>query len=98
MDAVNLALVAFALEKEKFSKPKYSADIAITNTFGEKKVEEPKLYTEEAVEHKPKNTRDIRTTNNLLNVVSRKEKKIPGRSSIFSKRNNRFLKPKRNHF
>ncbi|MHA1909775.1 MAG: terminase large subunit domain-containing protein [Candidatus Thorarchaeota archaeon] len=35
LDAVNLALVAFSLEKSQFGKPTYSQTIAVTGRFGE---------------------------------------------------------------
>lgn len=65
LDAVNLALVAFALEKSKFGKPSYSAMAAIAGRFGEK--DDPnrrdeardkyQAMTKVAEQHKPKTGR-----------------------------------------
>lgn len=67
LDAVNLALVAFTLEKSKFGKPTYSAIAAIAGRFGEK--EDPNRRDEAkdrkqslskvAEQHKPKTGRSM---------------------------------------
>jgi hypothetical protein len=51
LDAVNLALVAFTLEKSKLGKPIYCQDIAFAPKFGENLQGLP--LTEEAKNHKP---------------------------------------------
>lgn len=56
LDAVNLALMAFTLEKSKFGKPIYSTQVAFAGRFGQgREAGKPMYHTfsQQAQEHKP---------------------------------------------
>lgn len=59
LDAVNLALVAFVLEKSAFGKPKFSCDIALAGKFGDS---EGPSFEKSVVERVSKNTSPDRAT------------------------------------
>jgi replicative DNA helicase len=58
IDAVNLALIAFALEKTQFGRPVYTHHIAFAGQFGSAQTKRPEQsYRDHAEEHKPKTGR-----------------------------------------